>query len=424
MLICNEDYRAEQVAPVRVYARYDESLDEPQRHNVYAAGLPLNRSVPQILKILTRRPNTKWLSSTANANSRLTALDTTRRHFVPLTRSVHLAQSIKSLLWAGYDQRLPIDGHYHLEASKRREAALEALHAGEPQRTDANSLGGCLVGPPGVGKSSVTNMLMHSIPQVIVHRLSKADGAIFKQLTYVALDAPANGSIRAMCLGFLRQADQLLGTEFASRSRGDNTEELILRMGTVADLQGLGLLIIDHAENLVSKRETVSSETIRNLTRLTNTVGVPLFFIGAPESNVLFDVFPSLGRRVATHSHTWNPLECDEEWKEFTKRLLQLQVLPQKMPWSQVFASALWEESQGVPHYANLLFFKMEERAIRCGQRQLSEADLSVVAAGAVPTIQDGLKRIRKRRASDRVDGGDPQNDKVYGRARKTRGEQ
>jgi hypothetical protein len=396
----NEPYGVTtRVAPVRARAVYDASTPEPWIASPCLAALTPQRSSDDVTEILTRRPDLSWLASDASVARRRAALDFGRDHFMCTSRSLDVNDALQSLLRAGYLLRQSPDQNWHKDAATRRKEMLRRLRDGDPQPVEAISIGGCLLGPPGSGKSSTVRALLAASPQVIVHELSEFERGTLEQVVFAVVSAPSNGSMKSFCLRFLREIDRVLGTTHSKVTR-PNKDDLIQIMGDVASATTLGLLVLDHSENLVTK-DGFAEEIIFDLTAIVDTLHIPLFFVGTPETRPLWEASLSLGRRAATHSFEWQPMELDEEWDEYVEHLLLLQVLSEPMSFTREFADALWQASQGVIDVANALYFKVQWFALKDKQPSMSIELLNDVAEHEMPTIMAAIERMRRFRATE-----------------------
>jgi type II secretory pathway predicted ATPase ExeA len=379
---------------VRAFACYDETLPEPLVASPCLAALTPSRSLEQKAEILTQQPDLSWLGPDTPLERRFLALDLARDHFMCTSGCLDIGDALESLLRSGYLLRHAPDKDYHKKAEARRQALLRRLHDREPQQVKAISIGGSLLGPAGSGKSSTVRAFLAAGPQVIVHQLPDFDGAAHEQLVFVIVSAPSNGSMKSFCRRFLRQADAVLGTAHAKVGHA-NKDDLIQLMADVADANTLGLLVLDHAENLVTEHG-FATEIITDLTAIVDTLHIPLLLIGTPQTKPLWEASESLGRRLAMHSFEWQPMTRDEQWDEYVNHLLELQILPNSLVFSREFADMLWDKSQGVLDVANALFFKVQWYALKNKKSSMSLELLEQVADHEMPTIMAEVERLRR----------------------------
>jgi hypothetical protein len=387
------------IAPVRAHATYNTKLPPQLADNILIAGLVPERSQQELVDVLVGKPDLAWLGEHDSTSQRRMALDISRNHFVPIERTVRVSESLHSLRQTGYLQRAGFFDGFHLAAAERRAACTEFLTSGQPKAQCANSAGGSLLGPPGVGKSSTVRRFLASQPQVIVHQL-ESYRAEFQQLSHLVISCPPNHSTKTLCHASIRAVDAVLGTDYLGESGKLSRDGLVEKLAGIADIHCLGMLVLDHAQNLVSKNGA-TEDIVRFLTALTDTVGVPIFFVGTPETAGLWESCGSLGRRAAMHSFEWKPLNFDVQWEVYVEHLLDLQVLPERYSYSEEFAALLWEQSQGVIDFANVLFHKLEWVALEKDARCIGVDLLREVACLEMPTIQSELRRARQERQRD-----------------------
>ena len=72
------------------------------------------------------------------------------------------------------------------------------------------SNGFCIIGPSGIGKSTSVEKTLLSYPQVILHKSIKGMGML-KQLNWLKLECPSDGSLKSLCIDFFHTIDLILG---------------------------------------------------------------------------------------------------------------------------------------------------------------------------------------------------------------------
>ena len=104
-------------------------------------------------------------------------------------------------------------------------------------------------------------------------------------------------------LNLLESLDAVTGESYSHTHRNRSVNELISVVQKSFIGHGVGLLILDEAQNLArsAKNEVISNNektTMKFLEELLNRVGIPLMFVGTLATMKLFDSEMTLTRRA------------------------------------------------------------------------------------------------------------------------------
>ncbi|XWK90296.1 MAG: ATP-binding protein [Phormidium sp.] len=122
-----------------------------------------------------------------------------------------------------------------------------------PQRKRSTANGFTIIGMSGVGKTTAVEEILQLYPQVINHSYYHNRDFILRQIVWLKLDCPFDGSMKGLCLNFFQAVDDLLSTSYYQNYTGNGrrtVDELIPAMARVASLHCLGVLVIDELQNL------------------------------------------------------------------------------------------------------------------------------------------------------------------------------
>ncbi len=211
--------------------------------------------------------------------------------FLPQARQVILAERFSMLLRQGYVGRNPLTHDYldHIYAGLERieRRSLDATPK-IPVTVTASSFG--LLGCPGVGKTVSARRVLAQYPQTVRHNIPFS----ITQIVWLRLEAPVLGSLRQLCIDFFHAVDDLIGTDYVKRyGKSKTTEQLTPYMAQVANLHGLGVLVLDEIQHLRGAK--TGANTLMNfLVKLVNTIGVPVIPIGT------FGALPTLQGNFST----------------------------------------------------------------------------------------------------------------------------
>lgn len=352
---------------------------------------------------------------------RLHLLENGREFFIPQAQHLEVHLSFSNMIRRGYVQRNPA----LLGSSKDQHDRIRKFMEGQSRRIPLQSKarGFAIVGPSGVGKSTAVENYLSLYPQVIVHTKYHDEVFLLKQLVWLKLECPREGSIKSLCINFLLTVDDILGTNYYERyGSGRRTlDQLLAGMIRVATWHYLGVLSIDEIQNLSEAKSGGEAKMINFFVQLENTIGVPFNLIGTPDAHlILMGRFRQARRACEQGSINWQRMkEINDEsedgdentgeeakkvhpvWEVFIKALWSYQYLRTPQPLDEnlledKLAHALYEESQGITAVAVTLYFLAQRRAIvRGGDERLTVGTIRTVAKENQHTIRPLLDSLK-----------------------------
>ncbi|MDO6536263.1 ATP-binding protein [Alteromonas stellipolaris] len=166
-----------------------------------------------------------------------------------------------------------------LECQKRAEGEIEA-----DKKID---MGGCIIGPAGLGKSETVNRAVDMLPATILHPAS--DTAYQKSFLQIpCIKADINGrSTLSVLQNLLAVIDDKIGTTYYEDNPQRKGEGYLIEVVANACWQhAVGLVILDEGQMLITESGKASGKDSPNakfLQRLFNALKVPILLIGTPE---------------------------------------------------------------------------------------------------------------------------------------------
>jgi hypothetical protein len=250
---------------------------QEHRDNPFIAALPALMSEQEVIASLSEEPYFDERERNYPDHLRRACIMRLNRHyFKPLKRHLTLESRLAQLLRMGYDGRNICDGSYlkHLHDNHERVIHRNMLASANPAPSTATAMS--LIGCSGIGKTETINRILRQYRQVIEHD----EPYSFQQVVWLKLECPHMGSARQLCLDFFESMDRLLGTCYFRQFNRGNLDLLSTQMGRIATQHGLGLLVIDELQSLISGKNQDREKLLNFLLTLINKIGVPMLLIG------------------------------------------------------------------------------------------------------------------------------------------------
>ncbi|ASS66971.1 ATP-binding protein [Paenibacillus sp. RUD330] len=380
-----------------VVAEYREQIIKDYAGNPYIECLPDVMSPQQVIEQLAYYPPFDPNERLLESYMRVHLLQRLNQFFQPLEEHLRLESTISTMLRNGYLDRNPFSSSYIRRLTSEDGASGSLTY----QSSSAKSL--TLVGISGSGKTSSLAKILSLTPQVIVH--SKYRGKDFPryQVSHLRIEAPYDGSLKALCLQFFMTIDALLGTNYMEK-HGNGRKSTNVMIPIISKLLlnlGLGLLCIDEVQHLSMARSGGGSAVLNFFTTLINTANIPIILVGTPKSlNVLQSEFRQARRGLNGHGNFfWDRLKKDATWELFIHGLWKYQWVRNSVELTDEISSIFYEETQGIPDIAVKLFMMTQARAISSGNETITGSLIRKVAKDQLKLIRpmiDALKSGRK----------------------------
>jgi hypothetical protein len=377
----------------QVNATYSEQLIPEYQDNPLIESLPPLWSMEEVERMLSYFPPYDPAQTQLSTEARLHLLENTREFFLPQGIHYEIHLSISNMLRRGYIDRNPVRlGTWAGQLSKVKQ--LENIL----QRRaflGSKARGLCIVGVGGVGKSTAVENILTRYPQVITHTSYKGEDFIQKQLVWVKLQCPSDGSLRGLCLNYLEEVDDILGTNYI-RYYGvgrRNVDELLLIMARVASNHFLGVIVFDEIQDLSEAKSGGAARMLNFFVQLENTLGIPFILIGTPKAKALLCGEFRQARRISEQGDIyWKPMretaeketssdldEADHDWNVFIHAMWKYWYLRKAHPLpfnllEEPVIRELYKQSKGITALIVTIFFLAQRRAIISGEEDLTKS--------------------------------------------------
>jgi len=394
----------------------DKDIPEEHRGNAFVEALPPIPDNATLARALTYLPAYSPKERTLSAAMRIQHAAKVSRIFVALPRVVDIARAMLCMLHQGYEDRAPGS------ASDReiRRSLYAQQQGGDFACTRVlrgrRQLSLSLSGSSGSGKTFTIENLIAKLPPVIYHRLHGR-----WQVPFAHIEMSHDGkSAHALATQLAEEFDRLMpdaGFVETFMRKGRNAEERLFQVLRAAYEHGLGMLIVDEAQNQRSlagdepgqQRKRARATAAANETPLmkllitaANRARVPLMFVGTTEfAGAVGTRFTKARRTSGNGSAVWAPLKRSRKGKTgqfevLLRVLFRYQWTQQLIEFSEEWADTFFEFSQGIPDILVKLWKSAQVRAIGASELVTKELVAETFEA-EFKNVQFGLTALKNR---------------------------
>lgn len=381
-----------------VAATYEKEQLSIYRDNPLIEALPPLLAQEEAFVRLQHLPKYDPKERLLSNQERLHLVQEVLQFFQPLPVHLDLEQRFARLIRSGYRARNPINREFWSDITQRVEAlvAPDAL----PPRKRSTANGFTIIGMSGVGKTTAVEEILQLYPQIINHSYYHNRDFTLRQIVWLKLDCPFDGSMKGLCLNFFQAVDDLLSTSYYQNYTGNGrrtVDELIPAMARIASLHCLGVLVIDELQNLSEAKSGGHRKMLNFFVGLINTIGLPVVLIGTYKArSVLSGEFRQMRRGSGQGDLIWHPMAEDETWQFFLESLWRYQYTRTVCELTPQLSHTLYYETQGITDLAIKVYMLAQIRAITTGKEKLSAAIIRSVASdclGLAAPVLEALKR-------------------------------
>ncbi len=384
-----------------------EIADYKDRLNIEMYNIPTIRALPRILSredtinALAKMPVYNSANRFARAEDRLHMIQADMLEwFEPLPIHIDLEQRLSRVIRGSLPYRNPFKPGFHSEANGK----IDELEMLIRQRTPiveprTTALGFALIGLSGMGKTTTLERLFATYPQVILHKEYEEQPFPFQQLVWLHMDCPQEGSLRGLCINFIKTVDDILGTSyFSTHVRRVTTADMLMPiMAMIASNHNLGVLVVEEVQHANAAASGGAESLMNALVHLVNTIGVPIIYGGTLASwPLLTRQFRQIRRGSGQGDFVWERMTRDsEDWDTITECMWQFQYLHHDTPLTPELMDVLYDECQGITDFAIKVFMLAQWRAITTGHERISAAIIRSVARDSLRTSRRVLEALR-----------------------------
>lgn len=377
-------------------AKYSNQVVLDYKGNPLIEALPGIWSSDEVVDLLTNNEGHHDGERTLDVQYRFHCVQRLFHYYQPLEQQIDIEQRFSRCIRQGYLHRNPLSAEYVKSLTQghrglKEQKSYKSLEAFRP-----TAAGFTIIGLSGVGKTSAVTNVLNLYPQVIVHTRYKEKTLVLKQVVWLKLDCPHDGSVKGLCMGFFEAIDRVAGTNYFENCFRSTIDVLMIRMAQAARLHCLGVLVIDEIQHLSLAKGGGSEKMLNFFVTLVNTIGVPVVMIGTSKAmSVLQSEFRQARRGSGQGDLIWERMKKDAAWNIFVSSMWDNQWTKQIVPLTDAFNDALYYESQGIIDVAIKLYAMVQIRAIALGTETFLPSDLSVAASEKLGLIKPMLDALR-----------------------------
>ncbi|WP_288388789.1 ATP-binding protein [uncultured Alteromonas sp.] len=383
-------------------AKYNKNLPPNYSGNPLIEAMTPLKSDAQLFDALYETIEDPDLTASTEVRAHF-IVENIKKQFVLFPSHFELAKKIDLMMRSGYVDRNP--------SKRNRNALLQEMYeqsqaGGKPVNFNSRAKGAdsiLITGYPGCGKSTAAERILGLNLQVVEHK----DLNII-QVMYLKIECPHDSQLKTLCANFMQALDDALGTDYAGQvGRREGVNSLLQQMKNLVAQYNVGILIIDEFQNLNSRKND-SSELLRFIVSLVNTIQLPVVFMGTPDAGVMFENRLASARRAIGHgSIDWNPLRLDFEkgvkpsaetnelWITFTDALFENCWLTKQTALDEELRTVWFELSVGVIDIAVKLFIASQLIAISSGNECITVELMKHVYKHEFKPVHDLLDALR-----------------------------
>ncbi|WP_047013637.1 ATP-binding protein [Paenibacillus sp. IHB B 3415] len=385
-------------------ARYSEQYISGYKDNPFIEALPPIFEEEDVALQIRKYPDYDVSQRKLGKQTRLHLVQQISDYVEPMPSHFLVAQRIDRAGRHGYKARNPFSPAYNRQFHI---GFRDVLDGGVDQeglniagvRSTASAFS--ILGVSGQGKTTAIESSLLLYPQVIYHSVYKEQPFIRKQIVWLKLNCPFDGSLKGLCFNFLQSVDSILATNYFQKfaSKGASIDMLIPIMAHISTLHGLGVLVIDEIQNLSFMKSGGAEKMLNYFTQLINTIGVPVVLVGTFKAmRLLSSSFSQARRSTGQGDMIMDRLVQGEEWDFFLNSLWKYQWTATETPLTIKLSNKMYDLSQGIIDIAVKLYMLAQWQAIEDGdgKEKIKLSLLDAVAKQHMQLVQPMLKVLRR----------------------------
>jgi hypothetical protein len=386
-------------------ASYSEQEIPDYRDNPFIEALPSIFEEEDVALQIRKYPGYDERQRKLGRQTRLHLVQQISDYVEPLPSHFLVEQRLSRLIRHGYKARNPFSPavmrQFHIGFKEVLEGGVDSTGT-NIAGVRSTAAGFAILGVSGQGKTTAIESSLLLYPQVIHHSTYKGQPFIRKQIVWLKLNCPFDGSLKGLCFNFMQSIDSILGTNYYRKfaTKGTSVDMLIPILAHIATLHGLGVLVIDEIQFLSFLKSGGAEKMLNYFTQLINTIGVPVVLVGTFKAmKLLSGSFSQARRSTGQGDLIMDRLSKGEEWDFFLGALWKYQWTSTETNLKPHLNKKMYELSQGIVDIAVKLYMLAQWQAIEDGNdnEKITGALLEAVAKQHMQLVQPMLKVLRSK---------------------------
>jgi hypothetical protein len=378
---------------------YKEQVVADYRDNPLIEALPPIWSTDEVIDMLSHSDGHHDKERQLDARYRMHCIQRLFHYFQPLEQHIDIEQRFAMCIRQGYLHRNPLGREYAAALAQGHDTLMAQNTFKDLGAFRPTAAGFSIIGMSGIGKTYAVSNILALYPQVIEHARYREFTLVLKQIVWLKLDCPYDGSVKGLCMSFFEAVDRVADTKYLESfgKRSATIDILLVRMAQVARLYCVGVLVIDEIQHLSLAKNGGSEKMLNFFVTLVNTIGVPIVLIGTSKAKPLLQSEFRQARRSSGHygDLLWDRMKNDESWELFVLSMWENQWTRHIVPLTSDFKDALYHESQGITDIAVKLYAMAQIRAIGTKSETFQPRDFHAVVLEKFGLVRKALDALR-----------------------------
>ncbi|KGR89867.1 ATPase AAA [Ureibacillus massiliensis 4400831 = CIP 108448 = CCUG 49529] len=380
-----------------VMAKYRDQEVMEYRNNPFIEALPPILSKEEVVDKLAYYPPFNENERNLDSHIRLHLVQRLFQYYQPIFQTLDLESRVSRMIRMGYVHNNPFKPEFAQGLHENYKSILNAnidMYNGNLKSTSSAMT---ILGPSGIGKSRMINVVLSALPQLIVHSRYKNNDFNMYQLVWLKLDCSFDGNIKGVCIDAYRSLDSLLGTSYYKRFGSARMPIASMQpaLSQMLRVHGVGLLVIDEVQSL-SVAKSGGAEKMMNFFHYLSNMGTPILLIGTPKALPYLRGDLRQARRGSGQGDmVIERMKKDFNWDLILEGMWDYQWVRKPTALTQEFKDILYDESGGITDIAIKLFVMAQVKAISSGKEQITPALIRKVARENLQLIQPMINAIR-----------------------------
>jgi len=380
-------------------ARYQDTPISDYAANPLIEALPPLLSPAEGIAFLERRPPLPTESELKLApHYRLHFVGRIRDIVFSLPEYINFEPYVAMMIRQGYIARNPLANSTWARIWRSNLNSVEESRL-PPHSKPAETMLFC--GLSGTGKSTFITRLLSHYPQIIDHTEYKNEPMVLRQLSWIKVDCPKDGTPIGLCKNFFYAIDRVLGTKYSEQVYAKMTgPDYLILMGRIASNHFLGVLVVDELQNLSVRKSGGEKGLLDQLAAMFEALEIPVIYIGTPSVTRLFQKkLQNVRRSSSLGCHFFERPETSQDvhWVRFMEQLWEYQWTSTKTKLTETLIDIFFDHCQGITFFAIAMFTQCQFRLIADDEptAKIDRALLKDISQRELLPLQPALTALR-----------------------------